>query len=799
MRRSSHEVVTIGAVSAAMLLLYVARRRKRQSETNETSADSDVLSLGAAAFAEHAASTVSEPEQCVLRAATAFSVRNFWQGAFSLTEDDLVGTLGASHAAKSVAVLKAAGVTDAYMLRKELVNLKKACLRTYHDVDKVAETMQRQDQYFFRDTSSGHVRGCVALPLRADAPIDLDAHHQEYTSICQHFQRAKGLVLAVNDARDFTKFLCALPRHPDDCERVGGEGVHRRLLEMPASFKGAEAIAQAEDFVAERTGGLARGVPSARVRARAEAGGANAGDGCGVLPPSVLRGGLADVMSAHVKALPSWPSHVHDFVRLSLVARGGAKAVSIRAACGVYYDALRRSHERGARVLAALDQDDQLASARASELGVATWTGATEHVARVRRVNGDDAEPAPPSVTGSVGVAAGHTGDVRRAAGDAVDPDDAERVWLVRRRLLISKHVHKLSALQNANSHLLEILRQLLERHAGGGRAPVSVTVGSGGGSTKASGADSTTATDGQRLFVAGDGLERSMFYPPAFAALRNMVAELAAAARHFAGLQRTAIALEGWPPPPSAMRTRVQVDGAIKCVQCDGGFSRQWIKVEAGLSVCWQCEAVVRADGRCPFDLRQSDAAAQKRGGRGSGKAAAHFGATFCPHQGLCVVCDGGFAPCPECRLAQGDGETAASVCAEWRGTESTMLFFDFDRSLCSTKSGGSPLQGNHSLDSDLADLAAQLPMVVITRNSHRADIRAFLKARGVTCQDVCVVRKGVSKAAAMVEILPRLAEAGGAVRGLFVDDGVRECCDERVAALPGLYRVLFRRGAVV
>jgi hypothetical protein len=30
-------------------------------------------------------------------------------------------------------------------------------------------------------------------------------------------------------------------------------------------------------------------------------------------------------------------------------------------------------------------------------------------------------------------------------------------------------------------------------------------------------------------------------------------------------------------------------------------------------------------------------------------------------------------------------------------------------------------------------------------------------------------------------------------------VDDNVRECCDERVAALPGLrFRVLFRRGFV-
>ena len=56
-------------------------------------------------------------------------------------------------------------------------------------------------------------------------------------------------MLAIHDARDFTKFLCALPRHPDDCEHIGGEGVHRRLREM--TFKGAEVVAQAEAFLAD--------------------------------------------------------------------------------------------------------------------------------------------------------------------------------------------------------------------------------------------------------------------------------------------------------------------------------------------------------------------------------------------------------------------------------------------------------------------------------------------------------------------------------------------------------------------
>ena len=307
-----------------------------------------------------------------------------------------------------------------------------------------------------------------------------------------------------------------------------------------------------------------------------------------------------------------------------------------------------------------------------------------------------------------------------------------------------------------------------------------------------------------ERLFVAGDALERSMFYPPEFAAVRGMVTDLAAAARRFDGTMREVIAEEGWPPPKSALRTRVVVDGTLSCCQCDGSFSRQWV----ARGVCWRCEARVRATGVCPFDLRQKPASAApiaggKGNSRGSGRPALHYGVTFCPHQDKCVVCDGGgFAPCRQCRLACGDGETVASVCAEWRGSEPTVLFYDFDRSLCSTKSGGSPLNGSHSVDADLADLASQLTMYVITRNSHKDEIISFLAAQGVRCAGVIVCRKGTSKAAAMLEVMPTLASTGsgddiGAARAIFVDDTVRECCDDRVAAIPGLYRVLFRRGA--
>eukprot|EP00964_Phaeocystis_antarctica_P051973 scaffold30379_cov40-Phaeocystis_antarctica.AAC.1 len=232
------------------------------------------------------------------------------------------------------------------------------------------------------------------------------------------------------------------------------------------------------------------------------------------------------------------------------------------------------------------------------------------------------------------------------------------------------------------------------------------------------------------------------MVVPAEFRALSNLHAEVAAAARELDAEMRRAIASEGWPPPLSARRTRVSFAGSLRCWKCARLFSKQW----AYRGVCWECEGSLRAAGACPFDQAEGRA-------RAGGRAAAH---AFCRHQQRCAVCDGGFAPCRQCRLAQGDGEAVATLCAELQeerrsqgGDGRPTLFLDFDRTLCTTKSGGSPLQGRHALDSELAALAAQLETYVVTRNSHEADIKTFLAARGVLVAGVCVVPRRTSKAA--------------------------------------------------
>ena len=112
---------------------------------------------------------------------------------------------------------------------------------------------------------------------------------------------------------------------------------------------------------------------------------------------------------------------------------------------------------------------------------------------------------------------------------------------------------------------------------------------------------------------------------------------------------------------------------------------------------------------------------------------------------------------------------------------------------------------QGSHSLDAELSALAALLPTHVVTRNSHAAEISEILAQRGVRVAGVHVVPKTQSKAVTMLAACPELAapppeggrSAEAPVRAVFVDDDVFEVCDPAVAGLPGLLRVLFRRGA--
>ncbi|CAK0883574.1 unnamed protein product [Prorocentrum cordatum] len=125
----------------------------------------------------------------------------------------------------------------------------------------------------------------------------------------------------------------------------------------------------------------------------------------------------------------------------------------------------------------------------------------------------------------------------------------------------------------------------------------------------------------------------------------------------------------------------------------------------------------------------------------------------------------------CEECGLLRGDGEDVWELVGRLRPAA---VFLDFDRTLATTRAGGSPLEGNHSVD-----------------------IETFLAAKGVSVQRVrCIKREALrNKADAITEEMAALDPSSV---GVFVDDDIRELTDPLLKPLVEagrLKRLLFVR----
>ena len=254
--------------------------------------------------------------------------------------------------------------------------------------------------------------------------------------------------------------------------------------------------------------------------------------------------------------------------------------------------------------------------------------------------------------------------------------------------------------------------------------------------------------------------------------------------------------AVEGeWPPRTPLM----YVTGKTECVRCGGQFGTLWI---GNGRCCFRCEEGMRSRLECPVSKRCPSAA-------------------FCPHSLRCIACERW--SCELCGVVCGDGE---DVVATVECTDPHVVFIDFDRTLCTTKSGSSPLRGSHSLDRELWGLVrgGRWDVRVVTRNSHVDDIKTFMRRFAVNeggdspggdssggdspggdspggdssfdAIPVHHVGKGVSKGAVIRGACDEKASVvGSPVRAVFVDDSAAELLDAEVAGVPGLTRVLFSR----
>jgi hypothetical protein len=184
-------------------------------------------------------------------------------------------------------------------------------------------------------------------------------------------------------------------------------------------------------------------------------------------------------------------------------------------------------------------------------------------------------------------------------------------------------------------------------------------------------------------------------------------------------------------------------------------------------------------------------------------------------------------FSECAACGVTRGDGEDVAALVESF---DHLCVFLDFDRTLCATKQGASPVRRTtERKEGELlsvpfpffAEFDAALMSVatshrethVVTRNRHVDDIAAFLAHHGVrdAKRKVHNVARGESKAGAIIDVMRAakcaLAEKAKAdssreaeehlrfASAVFVDDSIAELVDEEVAAIPGLTRVLFSR----
>ena len=813
---------------SVLLAERTARAWSRAHAIRGKSTQTPAWWLGDAAFEADVRALSDDSTSPSVLDVSPLNILNYSQGSFSLIEHDLHAAFGREAAAQSLAVLRTESVERCFALRRELVNMKKALLVLFQDAQRVVKQLRRAQNYFH-----------ISQSFEERAQLLDSPRYEQYNSVCETLQRAKGLTRALHDARDLTKGLCTLPRHPEEHPRTARSGemaIPAGLRNLPRSMHAWKALANADAFLAALGAhDLSLGARDLSLEARDLSLGAHdlslgAHDLSGApealwpasqLPPSgysvgitaeILSRGLSAVVAAHGQAL-DWPPSMTRYVRLVLIARGGAKALAMADATERYRATLQHVHERSASSLAALHAFMAHASARLEQAGIrmpqTLWRRATSSVASPpKAATGDgahahDGREAPPcpaapraSMNSAAGVGMGGPDGVNSAAGvgmggpDGADDlpsrpteeltDEVSDLWSC--HLRASKHACQLEAILAANTQLLALISLVAARR---------------------------TQHCGERMarsFVAGDavrGATAAMFVPPEFRQLAAQLAAITAEARQLDESMRRSIAVEGWPPPTSAGRARVVLDGvgAFECCRCERSCSGVWaahILSGARSCVCWECEGALRSAGTCPHDGAYDGAA---RSGSSISKApptGVSHAAFFCVHQQKCVVCDGAsYATCTECRMGQGDGDAVAALCMQ---LEPEVLFLDFDRTLATTRSGGSPLDGVHALDVELADLmAAGVPTWVVTRNRHVVEIGAFLKSKGVHAAGVKHAPQGISKAKAIVEVLPSLlCNSPGTIRAIFVDDDVRECCDPALVKLPGLLRVLFRRGAV-
>lgn len=608
------------------------------------------------------------------------NILNFEQGNFRLVARDVETAFGATLGGRIARFLNDAGaVEDAFTIRKNAVNLKKVLLHAQVDAEEQAKCLNRLTTFYRNDMSKedGYAR-CF-----------------RYREICVAAGRCKGAMLAIFDARMFTKSICCVPRMPTAMRP-------KRLACMPRSFVTSGFVKKGVELVS------ARAAKEAQVGLDVWSGGTHSTD---YSPEDSTKPALTsrfDALMRRVRDELALPPHVVRFIECSLIARGAAKALVIQSELEAYRDAATRVCD------------------------AADWT-----IQTLRKEHRD-----PDAV-------------LRDDMGcDGVTP------------LATEATEESLKALQSACK--ADRTANTLQ-----GAAPATRETAKWIGKIL----DEPKRT----FFAAGDCDATTSFVPDDFA-ISSLIASYAPTIEKYqdAMLDELAEAFD------SRATLKVvddkpwtrHVSGSQKCVRCARSYSNLWVTGKT----CISCEHAARRAGTCPISSPCLPEA-------------------FCPHARRCLKCER--HSCDRCGLRCGDAEDVVALVEE---ISADAVFLDFDRTICATKRGASPLPSfalelpldsdrlaeaasRRAADAELLGLLTSHPNAyVVTRNSHVKEIELYLRLHGVDAPKVRHVAKGESKSSVIAQT--------PFTRAVFADDDARELLKSDARAIPGLRLVLFKRG---
>ena len=655
----------------------------------------------------------------------------FSQGDWSLIVKDLT-LAGVSD--ECIAELEESSCSElirAFRIRREIIHYKKVCLHLFEEARRIEKELKQCMSFFFwndgidKDAGSAvHLQAIFTLltddwengieaPWNIDAvKIAMENHNMKNgdgsESQCSLFDRKvmfvlassgwmyhKGVMKAINDARDIAKAICMSPRHPDG--EANGERP-RCLQSLPYSMKVVQHIKKDIGEDNEK----------------------NMNTSCAIKPKGMEA--LERILSK-VRHELNWPDEGVDFLSRSICARGGFKAMAMVEELKTYCQSIQQVPLRLQNLLH-LHLDSQISMSKAYDFGSC---------------------------------------NIKEDLSIAVS----------RHKEIL--HIHGMLKAMNENKKWVDVLAQL--------------------------DADDCSAT---RLFVAGD--DASSYQSSAFVPKDFMLGNFVKSSRKLLETiliptMRATSTIESWPPPAESSRNRVlafreeSLQNAkinrkklLKCNECSGYFDSRWTRN----GTCSICEYTIREKSpgeKCFFVNCKAGTEA------------------FCKHHQRCFICDAPHS-CGECRMYRGNGELSTSLVETLRPH---LLLLDFDRTLCSTKSGANPLPKrttakqtkesySHSIDEDLK-IAIYTQQGygqshVITRNSHKAEIQDFLRMHGLHAlsKKVHIVPKKMTKGAFIKEMFRDQSQTM-----LFLDDNINELtADEWLRSSPNVTRQLFLRGFV-